>query len=54
MVFINRESERNTFKNNYEENIQSDITQVYIIEADHGVGKQNLLEKFQNVFLITH
>lgn len=50
MLFINRESERNTFKNNYEENIQSDITQVYIIEADHGVGKTEFIREVSKCF----
>lgn len=39
MSFIDRENERSSFKNNYQVNMQNNINQVYIIEADHGIGK---------------
>ena len=44
MFFINRENERMSFKINYEENTQNNVSQVYIIEANHGVGKSEFME----------
>lgn len=51
MVFINRENERNTFKSNYEKNTQNNISQVYIIEANHGVGKSEFIREVSKYFL---
>lgn len=50
MLFINREIERETFKNTYEQNIQKNISQVYIIEAEHGVGKTEFIKEVSKYF----
>ena len=39
MYFINRKAELNSFKSNYEKYRENNISQVYIIEAEHGIGK---------------
>lgn len=45
MFFINRESEREIFKNHYERAIQNNKNQVYIIEANHGIGKSEFIRE---------
>ena len=50
MFFINRENERMSFKINYEENIQNNVSQVYIIEANHGVGKSEFIREVSKYF----
>ena len=50
MFFINRENERNSFKISYEKNIQNNISQVYIIEANHGVGKSEFIREVSKFF----
>lgn len=50
MLFINRKNERETFKNTYEQNIQKKISQVYIIEADHGIGKTEFIKEVSKYF----
>lgn len=50
MVFINRENERNSFKSNYKKNTQKNISQVYIIEANHGVGKSEFIREVSKYF----
>lgn len=50
MDFINRENERNSFKNEYEKNVQNDVSQVYIIEAKHGVGKSEFIREVSKYF----
>lgn len=54
MFFINREEERTSFKRNYEANIQNKTSQVYIIEANHGVWKTEFIREVSNIFLIIH
>lgn len=50
MLFINRENERETFKKTYEQNTQKNINQVYIIEAEHGVGKTEFIKEVSKYF----
>ena len=50
MFFINRENERNSFKNSYEKNVQNNISQVYIIEANHGIGKSEFIREVSKYF----
>lgn len=50
MFFINRENERMSFKINYEENTQNNVNQVYIIEANHGVGKSEFIREVSKYF----
>ena len=50
MFFINRENERMSFKINYEENTQNNVSQVYIIEANHGVGKSEFIREVSKYF----
>lgn len=50
MFFINREEERTSFKRNYEANIQNKTSQVYIIEANHGVGKTEFIREVSKYF----
>lgn len=50
MVFINRENERNSFKSSYEKNKDENISQVYIIEANHGVGKTEFIREVSKYF----
>lgn len=50
MFFINREEERTSFKRNYEANIQNKISQVYIIEANHGVWKTEFIREVSKYF----
>lgn len=50
MFFINRENERNSFKNDYQINVQNKINQVYIIEANHGVGKTEFIKEVSKYF----
>lgn len=50
MFFINREKERNDFKKDYEKNIQTQISQVYIIEASHGIGKSQFISEVSKFF----
>ena len=50
MFFINRENERNSFKSNYENNIKNNISQVYIIQANHGVGKSEFIREVSKYF----
>ena len=50
MDFINRENERNSFKDNYKINIQSKVNQVYIIEANRGVGKTEFIREVSKSF----
>ena len=50
MSFIDRENERSSFKNNYQVNMQNNINQVYIIEADHGIGKTEFIREVSKYF----
>lgn len=50
MFFINREKERSSFKNNYQINVQNKINQVYIIEANRGVGKTEFIKEVSKYF----
>ena len=50
MVFINRKKELNSFKSDYEINTQNNKSQVYIIEADHGVGKSEFIREVSKFF----
>lgn len=50
MLFINRQIERESFKNTYEQNIQKNVSQVYIIEAEHGVGKTEFIKEVSKYF----
>ncbi len=50
MVFINRKEERVSFKKNYEENAQDNVSQVYVIEADHGIGKSEFIKEVSKYF----
>lgn len=50
MIFINREKERNDFKKDYEKNIRTKTSQVYIIEAGHGIGKSQFISEVSKFF----
>ncbi|MCM1236732.1 MAG: hypothetical protein NC489_42190 [Ruminococcus flavefaciens] len=50
MSFINRREEIYSFKNNYEKNAQNNISQVYIIKANHGVGKSEFIREVSKYF----
>lgn len=50
MFFINRKEELNSFKNNYDENTENNISQVYIIEAEHGIGKSEFIREVSKYF----
>ena len=50
MNFINRKRECDSFRDNYEQNIRNNINQVYIIEADHGVGKSEFIKEVSKYF----
>lgn len=50
MFFINRKKELNSFKSNYENNTQNNISQVYIVEANHGVGKSEFIREVSKYF----
>lgn len=50
MPFINREEERTSFKSTYEKNVKNNISQVYIIEANHGVGKSEFIREVSQYF----
>ena len=50
MSFINRKETLNSFKNAYETNTHNNKSQVYIIEADHGVGKSEFIRKISTYF----
>lgn len=50
MFFINRKIELNSFKNNYETYTKNNISQVYIIEANHGVGKSEFIREVSKFF----
>lgn len=51
MFFINRKKELNSFKNNYDKNTENNISQVYIIEANHGIGKSEFIREVSKYFL---
>lgn len=50
MGFINRREEISSFKSNYEKNMQNSISQVYIIKANHGVGKSEFIREVSKYF----
>lgn len=50
MFFVNRKKELASFKSNYENNIQNNISQVYIIKANHGVGKSEFIREVSKFF----
>lgn len=50
MSFINRKETLSSFKNVYETNTHNNQSQVYIIEADHGVGKSEFIRKISTYF----
>lgn len=50
MFFINRKEELKSFVNNYDENIENNISQVYIIEASHGIGKTEFIKEVSKYF----
>lgn len=50
MTFINRVTELKSFRNDYENNKKNKISQVYIIEADHGVGKSGFIRESSKYF----
>ncbi|MBD5487286.1 MAG: hypothetical protein HDR13_00600 [Lachnospiraceae bacterium] len=50
MSFINRREEISSFKSNYEKNMQNNISQVYIIKANHGVGKSEFIREVSKYF----
>ena len=50
MSFINRKRELTSFKSIYEKNIKSNVSQVYIIEANHGVGKSEFIREVSKYF----
>lgn len=50
MVFINRTNELNSLKSNYQEYTQNDKSQVYIVEANHGVGKSEFIREVSKYF----
>lgn len=50
MPFINRIEEISSFKNNYEKNKQNNTSQVYIIKANHGVGKSEFIREVSKFF----
>lgn len=50
MDFINRKKEYNTFKNDYQTQIIKNKTQVYIIEANHGIGKSEFIREVSKIF----
>ena len=52
MYFINRKAELNSFKSNYEKYRENNISQVYIIEAEHGIGKSEFIREVSNFFLL--
>lgn len=50
MRFINRKKEVNSFKTNYETYTQKNISQVYIVEAEHGIGKTEFIKEVSKFF----
>lgn len=50
MTFINRVTELTSFRNDYENNKNHKISQVYIIEADHGIGKSEFIREASKYF----
>lgn len=50
MSFINRKEELSTFKCDYEKNLKGKNSQVYIIEANHGVGKTEFIREISKSF----
>lgn len=50
MSFINRSEDISSFKSNYEKNMQNSISQVYIIKANHGVGKSEFIREVSKYF----
>lgn len=50
MRFINRKKELNSFICNYEKYIENNISQVYIIEAEHGIGKSEFIKEVSKFF----
>lgn len=50
MTFINRESEITSFRSDYISNTQNKISQIYIIEADHGIGKSEFIREVSKYF----
>lgn len=51
MIFINRREEFNSFKNNYEIQMRKAINQIYIVEANHGVGKSEFIREVSKFFI---
>lgn len=50
MFFINRIEEISSFKSNYEKNKKNNTSQVYIIKANHGVGKSKFIREVSKYF----
>ena len=50
MSFINRRKELNSFKSFYEKNIKNNVSQVYNITANHGVGKTESIKQVSKFF----
>lgn len=50
MFFINRKKELNSFISNYEKHIENNVSQVYIIEAEHGIGKSEFIREVSKFF----
>ncbi len=50
MTFINRVTELASFRRDYEKNKNNKTSQVYIIEANHGVGKSSFIKEASNFF----
>ncbi len=50
MTFINRNSELTLFRNDYENNTRINKSQVYIIEAGHGIGKSEFIREASRYF----
>lgn len=50
MDFINRKKERDLFENDYKDNSQNKTSQVYIVEAKHGIGKSKFIEEISKNF----
>lgn len=50
MNFINRKKELNSLKHNYETYTKSNTTQVYIVEANHGIGKSEFIREVSKYF----